>query len=208
MPAPPEPPAAAAEGAVAAPVAKFVVTGGFGVGKTTLIGAVSEITPLRSETTMTQASTRTDHLTGVEGKTTTTTAMDFGRVTFTGPHPLKIYLFGTPGQERFHHVWKELAHGAVGTVVLVDTARLGDGFAPLDFAEELGIPFVIAVNEFTTAARRYPDGAVREALDLGPAVPLVRCDARNARSAATVLATLVAHALNPTNPAQPAGVPL
>ncbi|MFJ4688278.1 GTP-binding protein [Streptomyces sp. NPDC088789] len=169
---------------------KILVTGPFAVGKTTLIDSISEITPLRTEAQLTEASVGMDQLTGVDGKTTTTTAIDFGRITFPDPPPMKVFLFGTPGQPRFHSMWEEIAHGALGTIVVVDTSRLETAFPALDFAEKLGVPFVIAVNEFEHDPRRYTPREVREALDVD--VPVVAFDARVARSVATVLATLLA----------------
>ncbi|MGW6454692.1 GTP-binding protein [Streptomyces sp. NPDC055078] len=174
---------------------KFLVTGGFGAGKTTLIGSVSEIAPLRTEAVITQASAATDSLTGIENKATTTTALDFGRVTFPDPpHPMEFFLFGTPGQDRFSRTWKDLAHGAVGAIVVIDTARLQDGFTPLTFAESLKVPVVVAVNEFANAPHRYEEDEIRSALGLTGDVPVVMCDARDTASVATVLAALVQRA--------------
>ncbi|MGW1976557.1 GTP-binding protein [Streptomyces sp. NPDC001889] len=169
-----------------------MVTGGFGVGKTTLIGAMSEIVPLRTEAPITQASAGTDSLDGIEHKTTTTVALDFGRITFSDP-PMKIFFFGTPGQDRFEPGWKAIARGAVGTIVVVDTARLEESFTSLTFAEALGCPFVVAVNQFEGNPHRYPASEISDALALDARVPVIACDAREAASIATVVAALITH---------------
>ena len=167
---------------------KILVAGGFGVGKTTLIGAVSEIQPLRTEEVLTNVGVGVDDVGGVEHKGTTTVAMDFGRITI--KDYLVVYLFGTPGQERFWFLWDELAYGAIGAVVLADTRRLTDCFPSVDYFERLGTPFLVAVNCFDGARRHSPD-AVRQALDLDPDVPVVLCDARDRSSAKQVLIALV-----------------
>ncbi|MFF4500348.1 ATP/GTP-binding protein [Streptomyces sp. NPDC001401] len=174
--------------------AKLLFSGGFGVGKTTAIGAISDIPPLRTEEVLTAQSTSVDSLDGIEGKTTTTVAFDFGRVGLDDPVPVELYLFGTPGQPRFWGFWNELAEGARGAVVLADTRRLESSFPAADFFEQRGLPFVIAVNVFP-GTRRRPLAEVREAFDVDTNVPVMFCDARDADSVAGVLITLVRYAV-------------
>jgi uncharacterized protein len=171
---------------------KIVVAGGFGVGKTTLVSAISEIRPLRTEESLTQVSVGVDDLTGVAGKTTTTVAMDFGRISM-GTR-LVLYLFGTPGQDRFWFMWDDLSYGALGAVVLADTRRLGDCFPSVDYFERRQLPFIVAINAFD-GAPRYDAEDVRIALDLDPSVPAMLCDARQRASVKDVLITLVQHVL-------------
>ena len=178
---------------------KVLIAGGFGAGKTTMVGSISEITPLSTEEVMTEASLGVDDLSGVENKTTTTVALDFGRITISPE--LVLYLFGTPGQERFWFMWNELAAGALGAVVLADTRRLETCFPSVDFFERRGIPFLVAVNCFD-GAPNYTGTEIRKAVDLAEDVPVVLGDARDRTSCAHMLITLVQHIMRRRESAQ------
>ncbi|MEV4798485.1 ATP/GTP-binding protein [Nonomuraea sp. NPDC049421] len=178
--------------AVPALAIKILIAGGFGVGKTTMVGTISEIRPLHTEELLSDRGIGVDDTSGVESKITTTVALDFGRITIRDG--LWLYLFGTPGQDRFWFMWDELALGALGAVVLADTRRLQDCFPAVDYFEQRGIPFVVGVNCFD-GARRYEPGKVRRALGLGEHIPIVLCDVRRRDSVRDVLTTLVTYAV-------------
>ncbi|MFD3926715.1 ATP/GTP-binding protein [Streptomyces sp. NPDC058614] len=174
---------------------KLLVVGHFAVGKTTFVGALSEIRPLRTEEIMTEAGALVDDLAGTKDKKTTTVALDFGRLTLNDS--LVLYLFGTPGQQRFTELWQDMTHGALGALVLADTRRLGESFEIMGVLEELGLPYAVALNDFDDAPA-HGLAEVREALDLLPATPLVRCDARDPVSSTEALITLVEYLLTRT----------
>lgn len=169
---------------------KILVAGGFGAGKTTLVGAVSETAALTTEEPLTQISLGTDNLSGTPDKTSTTVALDYGRITL-ADCGVVLHLFGTPGQDRFHYMWDELSYGALGAVVLADTRRFADCFGPIAFFEDREVPFLIAVNEFDGTEHHYGPTEVRDALGIAAHVPVVLCDARDRSSAKEVLSSLV-----------------
>jgi uncharacterized protein len=183
---------------------KIVVGGGFGAGKTTFVGSVSEITPLTTEAVMTEASTGIDDLAATPRKSTTTVAMDFGRVSLDSD--LVLYLFGTPGQQRFWFMWDDLVRGAIGAVVLADTRRLADSFSPIDFFEDRRLPYIVGLNTFD-GKQSHAIEEVRDALAVGPDIPIVVCDARDRESVKQTLITMVEYAMDRWVSVHGAGVP-
>jgi signal recognition particle receptor subunit beta len=183
---------------------KIVVGGGFGAGKTTFVGSVSEITPLTTEAVMTEASVGIDDLAATPRKSTTTVAMDFGRVSLDSD--LVLYLFGTPGQQRFWFMWDDLVRGAIGAVVLADTRRLADSFSPIDFFEDRRLPYIVGLNTFD-GVQSHAIEEVRDALAVGPDIPIVVCDARDRESVKQTLITMVQYAMDRWVSVHGAGVP-
>ncbi|MDV7221416.1 GTP-binding protein [Streptomyces prunicolor] len=173
---------------------KILIAGPFGVGKTTLIDSVSEIRPLHTEERLSEASVAVDDLDGVREKSTTTVAIDFGRISL--PGGIVLYLFGTPGQERFRALWEDIAYGALGALVLVDSRRIDASFDVLALVEESGLPYAVAFNTFPDAPRHHTEQQLRTALDLAPGTPLVTCDARDADSSLDALLALVQHLID------------
>ncbi|MEU1165393.1 ATP/GTP-binding protein [Streptomyces sp. NPDC005921] len=173
---------------------KILVTGAFGVGKTTLIDSVSEIRPLHTEEHLTEASVHVDDLDGVREKETTTVAIDFGRISLAGG--IVLYLFGTPGQDRFRTLWDDISYGALGALVLVDSRRIDASFDVLGLVEESGLPYAVAFNTFPDSPDHYTGEQLRAALDLEPGTPLVTCDARDAHSSIDALLALVQHLID------------
>jgi signal recognition particle receptor subunit beta len=181
---------------------KILIAGGFGVGKTTMVGSISEIRPLVTEEVMTERSIGVDDTSKIDNKSTTTVAMDFGRITIRDG--LVLYLFGTPGQDRFWFMWDELAVGAIGAVVLADTRRLNGSFPAIDYFERRGTPFVVAVNCFNGVQTHRPED-IAIALDLDPDVPVLLCDVRSRESSKNVLITLIEYVLAKVSASQQAG---
>lgn len=173
---------------------KILIAGPFGVGKTTLIDSVSEIRPLHTEEQISEASARVDDLAGVRDKSTTTVAVDFGRISLSGG--IVLYLFGTPGQERFRALWDDIAYGALGALVLVDSRRIDASFDVLGLVEESGLPYAVAFNAFPDAPRHHTEEQLRAALDLASGTPMVTCDARDADSSVDALLSLVQHLID------------